>query len=115
MRDNANTAAPPAKAADFCFRVDGGLYSAEAVQRVCYSLLDTATAWLERADDDILVYVALHRPLDQASVERRFRALLTDQQLRHSIEAQTRAIRDVLVTAALTEALPRLRPEGESG
>ncbi|CAO3358068.1 His-Xaa-Ser system protein HxsD [Azospirillum melinis] len=91
---------------DFTLSVDMAIFPREVVLRTCYAFTDRCHCWLESEDGArILVGFRLKTSsADADAIRGEFGNALIDFGLRASIEEKTRAVREAIVSAALTEA-----------
>lgn len=91
---------------DFTASIDTAIFPREVVLRTCYAFTDRCHCWLESEDGmRILVGFRLKDPLaERDAIKGEFGNALIDFGLRASIEEKTRAVREAIVSAALTEA-----------
>ena len=91
---------------DFTVSVDMAIFPREVVLRTCYAFTDQCHCWLESEQGArILVGFRIKAPsADPDAIRGEFGKALIDFGLRASIEEKTRAVREAIVSAALTEA-----------
>ena len=102
----AESSEEPPFAVEWWLRVDTAIFSREVVLRACYAFGDTCRCWLQSAGEGA-VAVGFRRKteaVDLESVKADFGDALIDFALRATIEANSRAVREVIVAAALAEA-----------
>src|SRR4051812_33910349 len=93
-------------AIEFELSIDTAIFPREVILRTCYAFTDRCHFWLQ-SESATSIMVAFRRKdgtgdLDHLKGE--FGNALIDFGLRVSIEANTRVVRDAIVTAALAEA-----------
>lgn len=98
-------------------QVDTSLYSLDALLRTCYVYTDRCYLFLERSAVPTIISVRLTRKTqetDLSGLAGEFGNELINQKLRREIAEETRAIRELIVTQAFTEADLLGRAESEA-
>ena len=86
---------------------DCNIYSKEAVLKACYHLADIAVFDVSSKKNKIIVTAVVHSTSNTSADElsNDLKASVIDHQLREKIEAQTKKIKDILISAALSNSL----------
>ena len=90
-----------------CIGVDTGVYSLDALFRVCYAFTDRCYLFLEPEDASSVIKVRFSRKTsdcDLATLAGEFSNELINQRVRLQIASETRAIRELIVAQAFAEA-----------
>ncbi|MBK4717608.1 His-Xaa-Ser system protein HxsD [Azospirillum sp. YIM DDC1] len=102
--DRSNPAPP--LGIEFSLCVDTAVFPREVVLRTCYAFTDRCQFWLQ-SEGESSILIGFRRKEAAADLDHlkgEFGNALIDFGLRASIEANTRTVRDAIVTAALVEA-----------
>lgn len=95
------------KSPEVCIAFDCNIYSKDAVLKACYQLADMAVFDVGSHKNKITVS-AVVRSTSNSSTDELSNDLKTsviDYQLREKIEAQTKQVKDILISAALSNSL----------
>jgi His-Xaa-Ser system protein HxsD len=86
---------------------DCNIYSKEAVLKACYQLADIAVFDVSSQKNKITVSAVVHSTSNTSADElsNDLKTSVIDYQLREKIEAQTNKIKNILISAALSNSL----------
>lgn len=101
-----------------CVSVDTAIYSLEALFRVCYAFTDRCYLFLQPKEGSSVTKVMFTRKnsdCDLPSLAGEFSNELINQRVRLQIASETKAIRELIVAQAFTEADLLDRSLSESG
>lgn len=90
-----------------CVCIDTAVYSLEALFRVCYAFTDRCYLFLQPEEGSSVIKVMFARKTPDwnlSSVAGEFSNELINQKVRLQIASETRAIRELIVAQAFTEA-----------
>lgn len=90
-----------------CISVDTGVYSLDALFRVCYAFTDRCYLFLQPGGHTSVVKVRFSRKTPEcnlAQIAAEFSNALIDQRVRMQIASETKGIRELIVAQAFAEA-----------
>lgn len=95
------------KSPEVCIAFDCNIFSKEAVLKACYQLADIAIFDVISHKNKITVSAVVHSTSDTSAdaLSNTLKTSVIDYQLREKIEAQTKHVRDILISHALNNSL----------